>query len=101
MHYSIRFRVTYNHNTYDMRGLLDDAKQGKLWIFEPCSSVEFMWNGDLVLVHGCFCHTQCSRDSTSSFHLLNFTCSQCSRISQEDDFRKKVTRENFAVEKKS
>ena len=53
-----------------------------------------------MYVEGCLRHVQCARLSTSGYPFQNFSCSACTRIPQEMDFRLRVGREDAALEKR-
>jgi hypothetical protein len=93
-------KATYSGKVYDVKGLLHDPHSGTNWCAEPAIAVEFQVQSEVVKVHGNFRHIECVRMSSSGMPFTNFTCSFCTRISKEYDFRKRVCREEKSIEKR-
>jgi hypothetical protein len=61
---------------------------------------KFKFGDGLVDIFGCFCYVMCLRVSASRLPFTGFTCSFCSQIVKDHDFRKRVFREHKADEKR-
>lgn len=90
----------YAGKSYGIDGLLFDPHPGQLWYPEPYLEALLKVDGDVVIVKGAFRHRSCTRFSMSGEPFQNFTCSMCSSIVLETDFRLRVVREKHAVEKR-
>jgi hypothetical protein len=92
--------VTYNNKVYDIRSLLDDLRGGNNWVPKPNTCAKFMYSGERVIISGCFHHSLCSRISPDRLGFTSLTCHYCGKVHQEDEFRKRVTRESAATDKR-
>ena len=54
----------------------------------------------MVKVSGAFQHVECVRFCTDGKGFQDLTCSMCAQIPQENDFKKKVLREDRAIKKR-
>lgn len=90
----------YNGLSYAIRGLLEDQTRGVVWYSEPHLRVSLIVGGQTLQVSAAFRHSKCARFCTNGKGLLNFTCSMCAQIPQENDFKKKVLREDHAIDKR-
>jgi hypothetical protein len=59
-----------------------------------------MYSGERVIISGCFHHSLCSRISPDRLGFTSLTCHYCGKVHQEDEFRKRVTRESAATDKR-
>jgi hypothetical protein len=70
------------------------------WSPEPHTKVNFLFEGNTISVEGCFHHTLCERFATTGRPFPNFSCSVCSQIPLERDFRQCVLQESLSLEKR-
>lgn len=92
--------MSYGGFEHEIRPLLHDPKPGRMWVPEPTTSAEFMGQGGIISVDGCFRHARCKRLSISNEPFQNYTCSECPEIPRENDFRLRVVRENHGLVKR-
>jgi hypothetical protein len=83
-----------------VHGLLNYPHRGANWVPEPHTAAEINISGKIIKIKGTFRHDQCRRVSTSGQAFDNLTCSICSGIPQEGEFRLRVLREDSAPEKR-
>jgi hypothetical protein len=84
----------------DVKPFLLDQKQGANWSCEPYLEVEIDFEGQLIVIDGCFRHRACQRFDVSLEGYADFTCKLCACIPQEPDFRGRIRREHEAEEKR-
>ena len=90
----------YAGKSYAINGVLNDPHCGKLWYSEPYLEALLRVHGEVVVVKGAFRHRSCIRFSIFGKPLVDFTCSMCSSIVSETEFRLRVVREEHAMEKR-
>lgn len=90
----------YSNLVYNVHGLLADPKHGNNWAPEPSTRTELRDRNGIVVIVGCFRHVRCARVSLSGEPFENYTCAECRRIPKEDDFRKRVFREDRSIDKR-
>ena len=90
----------YSNLVYNVHGLLADPKHGNNWAPEPSTRTELRDHNGIVVIVGCFRHVRCARVSLSGEPFENYTCAECRRIPKEDDFRKRVFREDRSIDKR-
>ena len=90
----------YGGKVFRVDSLLNDPKPGLMWVCEPSTIVEFVYNGEIVVVRGCFQHVKCKRLSATGEPFSNFICGDCSEIVRATDFRLRVLREGCALVKR-
>ena len=80
--------------------MLDDRHIGIVWYPKPQVCQSIVVDGSEVLIEGTFRHKACDRMSGSPHGFQGLTCSMCAAIPNEDDFRKRVIREDKSVVKR-
>ena len=90
----------YAGKSYDILTLLEDPHVGNNWFPEPHLSSTIELEGQKIVVNGAFRHKECLRFSMSGGPFTDFTCTMCTRIPHEKDFRCRVVREDNSVEKR-
>ena len=80
----------YVGKVYNVKGLKNDAHAGRSWCPESEVVVHFLFDGKFVNIEGTFRHKRCARFSISTIPFDNFTCSFCSQIPQEKDFKMRL-----------
>jgi len=91
---------TYAAISYSVCELLDDPHAGRSWYPEPQLVASFTRNGSVVEIKGTFRHRGCLRVDLSGGGFANFSCSMCAQIPLENDFRRRVVREERSLEKR-
>ena len=76
----------YGRKSYDIESLLFDPHPGKAWYLEPHLEA-LLHVEEIVIVKGSFRHRDCKRVLLSGRPFTGFTCSMCSNIVSEIDFR--------------
>ena len=90
----------YGGKVFRVDSLLNDPKPGLMWVCEPSTIAEFVYNDEIVVVKGCFRHVKCKRLSATGEPFSNFICGDCSEIVRTTDFRLRVLREGRALVKR-
>jgi hypothetical protein len=93
-------QCAYANKSYAMQGLLQDPKPGVNWVQESYVVANVGCEGSVKIVRGTFRHITYVRLSTFGLLFPNLTCSSCSKIPQEKDFRMQVMREDRSLEKR-
>ena len=92
--------VEYAGNSYEVTALLNDLHPGVSWYVEPHLNAVVFVNGISVSVTGTFRHKNCMRLSVSGAPFPNLTCSMCACIPVQDDFKRRVRREDRSLVKR-
>ena len=90
----------YGGKVYKVDGLLNDPKPGGVWVTEPITSADFIFNNKKMVVSGCFRHISCKRLSLTGEPFPNLMCANCEGIVHATDFRLRVYREGRALVKR-
>jgi hypothetical protein len=80
--------------------LLNVPHRGANWMPEPHTATKINISGKIIKIKETFRHDQCCWVSTSGQAFDNLTCSICSGIPHEGDFRLRVLREDSVPEKR-
>ena len=83
-----------------MKTLLADSISGAVWFSEPHLATSMIVGGVSIEISGAFCHRQCVRFCTNGKGFFNLTCKMCIQIPKQNDFKKRVIREDQAIEKR-
>ena len=78
-----------------------DTFLGLNWVLEPYIKGEFWFRDQQFNIHRTFRHSNYLRLSMTSEPFTNFTCHHCMGIPQEHDFRIRVRKEEFFLDKRS
>ena len=89
----------YGRKSYGIDSLLFDPHPGKAWYPEPHLKALLHVEEEIVIIKGSFRHQDCKRVSLSGKSFTGFTCSMCSSIVLETNFRLRIVREEHAVHK--
>ena len=90
----------YASKNYTILSLFEDPHSGNNWYSEPHLSSIIEFESRKIIVNGAFRHKKCLRFSVSGVPFTNFTCTMCTIIPQEKDFRCRVVREDNSIEKR-
>lgn len=71
-----------------------------MWVSQPTTSADFIFNNQNLVVTGCFRHVSCKRLSLTGEPFRNLMCSSCEGIVHATDFRLRVYREGRALVKR-
>ena len=91
---------TYANISYSVINVLHDSHIGGVWYPEPHVTANVIRNGQAFKIEGTFRHTSCMRVDVLGDEFTNLSCSMCSGIPLEADFRKRIMREDLTFEKR-
>ena len=92
--------VEYGGFSYSIKALLNDPNFSGQWYPKPHLHAVVHVDGVEITVSGAFRHTKCYCVSLSSLPFPNLTCSMCTLIPSENDFRLRIKREDMALVKR-
>ena len=91
---------TYADVSYSVIDVLHDSHVGRVWYPEPHVTTNVIRNGQAFKIEGTFRHTSCTKVVVLGDGFINLSCSMCSGIPLEADFRKWIMREDLTSEKR-
>ena len=91
---------SYSGVSYSVRDLLNDLHVGGVWYLEPHVNASFSRRGQVFQINGTYRHRLCTRVDRSNEGFTDLCCSMCATIPLENDFRKRILREDRSVEKR-
>ena len=85
--------------SYSVKSLLNDCHVGHVWYPKPHVVESISLDGSEVQIQSTICHKSFYRLSRLPHGFQGLTCSMCATIPNEDDFKKRVVREDTSIVK--